>query len=158
MFDYNLSAKKVFKNNHMTVSLKVARPQTTLKPSETLEFFRPSGTCLRNLHHHTRDFPEPSTPAYARTLRNLPETASGTYTSACGNPAETTPALRNLPELAPGTYTSARRNPPEPPGTFLRNPHLRTPELIWAEDPISLRCWGNTKTFHPMTENHALPI
>ena len=47
--------------------------------------------------------------------------------------------MRNLPESASGTYTNTRRNSPEPFGT---DPHRHTPELIWAEDPISLRCWG----------------
>ena len=123
----------------MTVSLKVARPQTALKPSETLEFSQPSGTCLRNLHHHTQDFPEPSgtcppepTPAYAGTCRNLPELASSTYTSTCRH-EETTPAFQNLPELAPETSetfrnTSTHRNPPEPLGTFLQNLHPHTPK------------------------------
>ena len=109
----------------------------------------PSGTCLWNLHQHT---PEPSgtfrnlspepTPAYAGTLRNLPEPASGTYTAHTG-------ALRNLPEPASGTYTAhtgALRNLPEPSsGTCSCDPHRHTPELIWAEDPISLRCWGKNE-------------
>ena len=96
--------------------------------------------------------PEP-TPAHTGTLRNLPEAASGTYTST---------RLRNLHQRHPGTFGNL---PPEPSGTFLRNlllrhpetlrnllepssgtcscdPHRHTPELIWAEDPISLRCWG----------------
>ena len=176
----------------MAVPVKVVRQQTPPKPSETLELsaganrnppepselasgtytsthrnpLEPSGTCLRNLHHHTpglsrtfRNLPPEPTPAHTGTLRNLPELASGTYTSTRRNHAETTAALRNLPELASGTYTSTHRNPPEPSGTFahtgtLRNlpepssgtcscdPHRHTPELIWAEDPISLRCWG----------------
>ena len=80
----------------------------------------PSGTCLRNLHHHT--------PGLSRTFRNLPPEPSpahtGTYTSTRRNPAETTPALRN----PSGTYTSTHRNPPEPSGTCLRNLHQHTPE------------------------------
>ena len=95
----------------------------------------PSGTCLRNLHHHTpglsrtfRNLPPEPSPAHTGALRNLPEPASGTYTSTRRNPAETTPALRNLPELASGTYTSTHRNPPEPSATFLRNLHQHTPE------------------------------
>ena len=71
----------------------------------------------------------------------------------------TTGTFRNLPEPASGTYTSTHRNSPEPSGTASRNlhqhtpglsgtcscnPHRRTPELLWAEDPISLRCWGKT--------------
>ena len=39
------------------------------------------------------------------------------------------------------------RNPPEPSGSCLRNLHQHTLEpsgtfRIWAEDPISLHCWG----------------
>ena len=39
-----------------------------------------------------------------------------------------TRTLRNLPEPASGTYTSIRRNRPEPSGTYLRNLHQHTPE------------------------------
>ena len=60
---------------------------------------KPSGTSLRNLHQHT---PEPSRRSfYSGTLWNLPEPASG-------------------------TYTSIRRNCPEPSGTYLRNLHQHT--------------------------------
>ena len=45
------------------------------------------------------------------TLRNLPNPASGTYTSA----------HRNSPEPASGTYGSIRQNSPEPSGSWLRN-------------------------------------
>ena len=45
------------------------------------------------------------------TLRNLPNPASGTYTSA----------RRNSPEPASGTYNSTRQNSPEPSGSCLRN-------------------------------------
>ena len=101
------------------------------------------------------------------TLRNLPNPASGTYTNMRGNspepsgtfrdlpfrnlPPEPTPAytgtLRNLPEPASGTYTPAHagtlRNLPEPSSTTCScDPHRHKPELIWAEDPISLHCWG----------------
>ena len=126
------------------------------------------------------------------TLWNLPNPASGTYTSTHRNspqpsgtfrnlPPEPTPVHqhppeisgtprnppepsgthRNLPELAFGTYTSTHRNPPKSSGTCHRNfpepafqnspepssgtcscdPHRHTPELIWAEDPTSSRCW-----------------
>ena len=82
----------------------------------------PSGTCLRNLHQHTPELsgtfrnpsPEP-TPAYAElsgTFRNSPH--AGT--------------LRNLPEPASGTYTSIRRNFQEPSGTPLRNLQQHTTE------------------------------
>ena len=133
----------------MAVPVKAARQQTTPKPSETLELsagtnrnppepselasgtytsthrnpLEPSGTCLRNLHHHTRNLPPEPTPAHTGTLRNLPEPTSGTYTS--------TGTLRNLPEPSSGTCSC--------------DPHRHTPELIWAEDPISLRCWGKKK-------------
>ena len=92
-------------------------PTTHRKPPE------PSGTCFRNLHQHTpeasgtfRNLPPEPTPAHTATLRNLPEPASGT--------------LRNLPEPSSGTCSC--------------DPHRHTPELIWAEDPISLRCWGKS--------------
>ena len=116
--------------------------------------------------------------------RNSPE-PSGTYLRALRTLGKPSEIFRNLPELASGTYTSTRRNSPEPSGTCLRNlrqhtpelpgtfrnpppdptpahagtlrnipepssgtcscdPHRHTPELIWAEDPISLRCWGKT--------------
>ena len=105
-----------------------------------------------------RDLPEP-------TFWNLSEPTSWTYASIHRNPPKSSgTCLRNLhhftpelPEPASGTYTSTLWNSPEPSGTFLRNlpcscnPHRHTPELIWAEDPISLRCWGisrNTKTAH----------
>ena len=103
--------------------------RTLQNPPEPSETFRnqPFGT-FRNLP------PEP-TPAYNGTLRNLPELASGTTPFYTGT-------LRNLPEPASGTYTSTRRNSPEPSGTCSCDPHRHTPELIWAEDPISLRGWG----------------
>ena len=107
----------------------------------------PSGSCIRNLHHHTsepcgtfRNLPPEPTPAHAATLQNLPEPDSGTYTSTHRNPPEPsgpcfrnlhqphTGSLRNLPEPASGTYTSTHRNPPEPSGTSLHNLHQRTPE------------------------------
>ena len=53
------------------------------------------------------------------TFRNLPNPASGTYTSA----------HRNSPEPASGTYNSTRRNSPEPSGTYLPNLHQHTSEL-----------------------------
>ena len=78
------------------------------------------------------------------TLWNLPNPASGTYTSTHRNPPEPTPAragtlrnlpqpsrtFRNLPELASGTYASTHRNlpSPEPSGTCLWNLHQHTPE------------------------------
>ena len=122
----------------------------------------PSKTFCANLRQHT---PEPS-----KIFRSLPEPASGTYTSIRRNfqepsgtcltpelsgtfrnpPPEPTPAyaetFRNLPE-PPAEPTAAHHrtlwNLPEPSsGTCSCDPHRHTPELIWAEDPISLRCWG----------------
>ena len=120
------------------------------EPSETLELSGTLGTF--------RKLPPELTPAHNGTVRNLPEPASGTYTSTHRNSPEPfgtclqnlhqqTPelsgTLRNSPEPASGTYTSTHRNSPEPSsGTCSFDPHRHTPELIWAEDPISLRCWG----------------
>ena len=126
-----------------------------------------------------RNLPEPAsepTPAHAGTLRNLPEPASGTYTSAHRNwtclrnlplePAHTGTqpsgtCLQNLRQHTPELSGTFRNLPPEPtpahtgtlhnlPGTCSCDPRRHTPELIWAEDPISLRCWGkNIRKFGP---------
>ena len=56
------------------------------------------------------------------TLRNLPNSASGTYTSTCRNSPELSGTLRNLPAFACGTYTSTQRNPPKPASGTFRNP------------------------------------
>ena len=113
-----------------------------------------------------RNLPELTTSGtYASIHRNPPkssgtfrELASGTYTILRRNsPEPSATCLRNLhqhtPELS-GTFrkpppepTSTRRNSPEIPpepssGTCSCDPHRHTPELIWAEDHISLRCWG----------------
>ena len=58
--------------------------------------------------------PEPS-----GTFRNLPK-PSGTF----------------APEPAPA-HTGTLRNPPKPSGTCACDPHRRTQELIWAEEPTS---------------------
>ena len=117
-----------------------------------------------------RNLPNPASGTHTtthRTLRNFPEPASGTYqhtigtyTSTHWNPPKSSghqhaPEPSELPDLPPEPAT--HRNPSEPsgnlPGTCLRNLHqhapelsgtfLRhTPELIWAEDPIGLCCWG----------------
>ena len=72
-----------------------------------------------------------TTPELSGTFQTLPQepTLSGT--------------LRNLPRPSGPTF----RNLPEPTsGTCSCDLHRHTPELFWAEDPISLRCWGtNTK-------------
>ena len=93
--------QKVFKNNHMAVPVKVARQQTTPKPSETLEL---SGT-----------------------LRNLLEVASGTYTCTYRNPPEPSGScLRNLhqhtPELAGTCLRNLHQHTPELSGTFWNLP------------------------------------
>ena len=50
------------------------------------------------------------------------------------------------PEPTPA-HTGTLRNIPEPSsGTCSCDPHRHTPGLIWAEDPISLRCWGKNRT------------
>ena len=133
-------------------------------------FPEPSGTRFRNLHQHTPELsgtfrnppPEP-TPAYAGTFRNLPEPASGTCTGTPQNSLEPSgthlPNLQHTPELS-GTFRNTPpeptpahprtlRNLPEPSsGTCSCDPHRHTPELIWADDPISLRCWGIKKQLH----------
>ena len=78
------------------------------EPSETLEL---SGTF--------RKLPPEPTPAHAGTVRNLPEPASGTYTSTC---------LQNLHQQTP-ELSGTLRNSPELSGTCLRNLHQQTPEL-----------------------------
>ena len=113
-------------------------------------FPEPSEPYLLNLCQHT---PEPS-----EIFRNLPELASGTYTILHRNsPEPSGTRLRNLHQHTPELSGTFRNPPPEPtPSGTLRNlpepfsgtcscdPHRHTPELIWAEDPIGLRCWGKT--------------
>ena len=92
----------------------------------------------RNLHQHA--------PELFGTLRNLPNPASGTYTNTRRNSPE--PCGTRLQNLHPA-HTGTLQNLPEPSsGTCSCNPHRHTPELIWAEDPISLRCWGKK---HPIS-------
>ena len=176
----------------MAVPVKVARQQTTPKPSETLQLsagtnrnppepselasgtytsthrnpLEPSGTCLRNLHHHTpelsrtfRNLPPEPTPAHTRTpsLRNLhqhtpepcsnyistPEPSGTCLRNLHQHTPEPSGTFRNLPPKPTPAHTGTLRNLPEPSsGTCSCDPHRHTPELIWAEDPISLRCWG----------------
>ena len=159
-------------SNRMAAPVKVARQQTTPRnspePSEpclrNLHQHTPelSGTFEpAYLHQHTPELsgtfrnlpslpPEP-TPAYTGTLRNLPEPSgtclSGTFRNL---PPEPTPAyagtfrnLRNPPPEPTPAHAGTLRNLPEPSsGTCSCDPHRHTPELIWAEDPSSLRCWG----------------
>ena len=116
---------------------------------------QPARTCLRNLHHHTPELSKTCRNQPSRTFRNL----SGTYGTLGNLPV---PTFRNLspertfpnfPEPASGTHTNTHavtvRNLPEPSsGTCSCDAHRHRPELIWAEDAISLRCWGK-KTKQP---------
>ena len=125
-------------NNHMVAPVKVAAPELSgtfrTLPPEPTPAPGPSGTCLRNLHQHA--------PELSGTCRNPPE-PSGTFRNP---PEPSRTCLRNLhqrqnsPELS-GTLW----NSPEPSATCLRNQLLRPAPAhtgaIWAEDPISLRCW-----------------
>ena len=129
---------------------------TLRNPPEPSETFRnqPFGT-FRNLPPKPTYTPEPS-----EIFQNLPELASGTYTILHRNsPEPSGTCLRNLHQHTPepsGTlwnlppeptpaHARTLRNLPEPSsGTCSCDPHRHTPELIWAEDPISLRCWGKT--------------
>ena len=96
-----------------------------LEPTPAHTGWEPSGICFWNLHQHT---PEPS-----GTFRNLPPQPTPAHIGT----------LRNLPPEPTPAHTGTLRNLPEPSsGTCSCDPHRHTPELIWAEDPISLRCWG----------------
>ena len=119
----------------------------------------PSGSCLRNLHKHTlepsRTYtsthwnpPEPSGSCFPNLHQHTPE-PSGTFRNL---PPEPRPAhtgtLRNLPPEPTPAHTGTLRNLLEPSsGTCSSDPHRHTPELIWAEDPIGLRCWGIKLTY-----------
>ena len=149
---------------HIGILWNLREPASGTYTTTHRDFPEPSGTCLRNLHQHTpepsgtfRNLPPEPTPAHAGTLRKLHQ-HSGTFRNL---PPELTRAhtgtLRNLPEPSSGTCTSTHRNPPEPSsGTCSCDPHRHTPELIWAEDPISLRCWGKKNKWNTQKkqENH----
>ena len=121
----------------MAAPVKVTRQQTTPELSGTWTLPpEPTPTRAGTLQNP----PEPS-----RTFRNQPFgifrnllPPSVTYASIHRNPPKSSGTFR---ELASGTYTILHRNSPEPSGTCSCDPHRHTPELIWAEDPISLRCW-----------------
>ena len=145
-------------NNHMATP--VSKPSEPCLRNLHQHAPEPSGTCLRNLHQHApelcgicRNPPEPS-----GTLHNLPELASGTYTSTHRNLPElsgtfstrtpwNSPALcgtlRNPPEPASdsGTSTSTRRNPPQLPeplsGTCSCDPHRTHRSLSGLKTPLA---------------------
>ena len=135
----------------------------------------PSGTCLRNLHQHkpepsgtVRNLPpEPTPEAGSGRFRRAPvcagagsggkfrKVAEGSGVCWCRFRMQLSEGSggfrcvlvnRNLsPEPTPA-HTGTFRNLPEPAsGTCFCDPHRHTPELIWAEDPISLRCWGRRR-------------
>ena len=118
---------------------------------------KPSGSCIRNLHQHT---PEPS--GSGTCLRNLhqhtPEPSGTCLRNLHQHAPEPSGTFRNLsPEPTPA-HTGTLRNLPEPAsGTCCCDLHRHTPELIWAEDPLSSRCWG-TKGFLLWSAQHKFRI
>ena len=77
---------------------------------------------LRNLP------PEPA-PAHTGTFRNFPKPSGTCFRNLHKRASEPSgTCLRNLPR--------AHRNVLEPSRTCACDPHRRTPELFWAEDPI----------------------
>ena len=88
---------------------------------------------------------------------------SGCWTWLGFAPKPPRPSPEASPEPSPEpcwTWPCSAPKPPRP-GTFLgtslnltRRLHQCTPELFWAEDPISIRCWGTTKWALPCWENN----
>ena len=96
-----------------------------------------------------------ATPVKVARQQTTPE-LSGTFRTLPPEPKhapELSGTFRNLsPQLASATCLRNLHQPaPELSGTFLGtcscDPHQHTPELIWAEDPIGLRCWGKNTLF-----------
>ena len=157
---WTMSSAKGMQKNHMATPVKVARQQTTPKLSGTFRTLPPKPTPARTgtLHNSpklsgtytsTLEFsgtfrnlpPEPTarnSPEPKGMFRNCPSELSGTLGSLHQHTPELSGTFRNLP-LKP-TPASTHWNSPEPSGTFPCDLHRHTPELIWAEDPISLRC------------------
>ena len=118
----------------------------------------PSEPCLRYLYQHTPELSGPPEPSGA-CLRNIHQHApelSGTF--------QNSGTLGNLPEPASGTYTSTHRNAPEPSAnlpepsgpsrTCLRNLHQHTPELagtLWNL-PRNLHAAAQTGTLRNFPE------
>ena len=143
----------------MAAPVQVARQQTTPELSGTfcpfvsdptptlagtlrnpLELSEP---CLWNLHQHA--------PELSGALQNLPKPSgtnlsepSGTYLrNLRQHTPEPSGTFRNPPPEPTPTHTGTLRNLPEPSsGTCSCDPRRHTPELIWAEDPVSLLSWG----------------
>ena len=80
----------------------------------------PGCSCLWNL-------PNPASGTYTSTRRNLPEPASGTYTRNLPEPSGT---FRNLPLEPTPAHTGTCRNSPEPSGTCLQNLHQHQNSLL----------------------------
>ena len=70
---------------------------------------------------------EPSGTSLRNLHQHTPELSTN-FWNLLRNSHQHTGTLRNLPEASSGTCSC--------------DPHRHTPELIWAEDPISLSCWG----------------
>ena len=118
------------------------RAGTLQNPPEPSETFRnqPFGT-FRNL-------PEPTSWTYASIHRNPPKSSGTCLRNLHHFTPEPSGTFRNLPPEPTPAHAGTLRNLPEPSsGTCSCDPHRHTPELIWAEDPISLRCWGKTVGF-----------
>ena len=130
------------------------RAGTLQKPPEPSETFRnqPFGT-FRNL-------PEPTSWTYASIHRNPPKSSGTCLRNLHHFTPELSGTFRNLPPEPTPAHAGTLRNLPEPSsGTCSCDPHRHTPELIWAEDPISLRCWGNkTNTVFFWRPQHAFQV
>ena len=68
-----------------------------------------------------------------QSLRTFAGTFSGTFSGTLLNLTCFSHLLRNLRNLLRNSLNLTRRL------------HQCTPELFWAEDPISLRCWGKKR-------------
>ena len=157
-------------NNHMAAPVKVAMQQTTPELSGTFWTLPPEPTptraktlqnppepsktfqnqpfkTFRKLASETytishRNSPEPSATCL-RIRRNRPEPSGTRLRNLHQHTPELSGTFRNLPPEPTPAHAGTLRNLPEPSSrTCSCGPRRHTPELIWAEDPISLRCWG----------------
>ena len=112
------------------------------EPSETLRSLpRPSGT---NLSEPSGTY---TSWTYASIHRNPPKSSGTCFRNRHHFIPELSGTFRNLPpepirQHTPELSETFRNLPPEPAPC---DPRRHTPELNWAEDPISLRCWGKKK-------------